>query len=60
MIILFSLPLAMTPSEIFTEFSSIFTSAVDMITGNPFLLTVAIAGVALPVLGGVVSILKGR
>ncbi len=58
MIILF--PLAMTPSEIFTQFSSVFSSAVDIITGNPFLLTIAIAGVALPVLGGVVSILKGR
>lgn len=53
-------PLELTPSGIFTEFASMFTSAVGMITGNPFLLTVAIAGVALPVLGGVVSILKGR
>ena len=58
MIILF--PLAITPSEIFTQFSSVFSSAVDIITGNPFLLTIAISGVALPVLGGVVSILKGR
>lgn len=58
MIILFILEIS--PSSIFTEFSSVFSSAVDIITGNPFLLTIAIAGVALPVLGGVVSILKGR
>lgn len=52
--------LEISPSSIFTEFSSVFSSAVNIITGNPFLLTIAIAGVALPVLGGVVSILKGR
>lgn len=51
---------AETSGGILDTFSSIFTSGFNIITGNSALLAILCVGVGLPILGGIISVFKGR
>lgn len=45
---------------ILDTFSSIFTSGFNIITGNSALLAILCVAIGLPILGGIISVFKGR
>lgn len=56
----FWLPASIGITEIFSTFSSAFSSAFGIITDNPVLLVIVCASVGLPILGGVLAVVRGR
>lgn len=47
-------------ASIFSTFTSIFSTCFDLITGNPALFAILVVAVGAPILGAIISILKGR